>query len=199
MSQPRTCHGCVCERFIVLRAVIYVVCARCLNFPRRNSTKFTALGSFIFVLCRTYLAPFLLTLTHSGESLGSHVRYGVCSENGLIASEFAVDNPVALVRDDCRNDRTKVKVVQLYQNRNLTLSSLVMIPRDGFNYIISVSPTEVKGRKIGQFWPLKLARSLVVYLRKVPQGPPKVTRDYEVFEHINSSYAQLSLYLSNSQ
>ena len=56
----------------------------------------------------------LLTLTHLGESLGSHVRYGVVSENGLIASEFAVDNPVALVRDDCRNDRTKVKVVQLY-------------------------------------------------------------------------------------
>ena len=38
----------------------------------------------------------------------------ITSENGLIASEFAVDNPVALVRDDCRNDRTKVKVVQLY-------------------------------------------------------------------------------------
>ena len=54
------------------------------------------------------------TLTYSGKSLGSHLQSGVCSENRLIASELAVDDPVALARDDCRNDRTKVNVVELY-------------------------------------------------------------------------------------
>ena len=35
------------------------------------------------------------------------------SKNGLIASELAVDDPTALARDDCRNDRTKVNIVEL--------------------------------------------------------------------------------------
>ena len=99
-----------------------------------------------------------LTLTYSGESLRSQVLSGVCSKNGLIASEVAVNDPVALARDDCHNNRTKIKVVELYLNQNSKLSSLVMRPGDGFDSFISVSLTEVQGRKIGRFWPLKLAK-----------------------------------------
>ena len=55
-----------------------------------------------------------LTLSLPGKSSGRHAQSGVCSKNGLIASEFAIKDPVALARDDCHNDRTKVKVVELY-------------------------------------------------------------------------------------
>ena len=92
----------------------------------------------------------------------------VCSKNGLIASVVAVNDTVALARDDCHNDRTEIKVVELYYNQNLMLSSLMMRPGNRFGSFISVSLTKVQGRIIGRFWPLKLAKALVMYYRKVP-------------------------------
>jgi len=56
----------------------------------------------------------LLTLTYSGETLGRHMISGVCSKNGLITSEVAVNHPVILAPDDCHNNRTKIKVIKLY-------------------------------------------------------------------------------------
>ena len=53
---------CLCA-FVLLRAVTYVMRSQCVSIPYRNNMKSTALTSFIFVLCRTYLESYLLTGT----------------------------------------------------------------------------------------------------------------------------------------
>ena len=55
-----------------------------------------------------------LTLSFPSTPLVRHLQSGVYSENGLIASEFAIEDRTALACDVCHNDRTKVKVVELY-------------------------------------------------------------------------------------
>ena len=56
----------------------------------------------------------LLTLSFPSTPLVRHLQSGVSSENGLIASKFAIEDHTALARDVCHNNRIKVKVVELY-------------------------------------------------------------------------------------
>ena len=56
---------------------------------------------------------------------------------------------------------------------------MVMRPGNGFGSFISVSLTDVQGHKIGQFWPLKLAKVLV--FRLVLKDLAETDEDFGVF------------------